>query len=50
MLYFSETHWTLPNIAEVNEQFDAEYDQDEYEEKSRGLFAMRVITPAKKIR
>jgi len=33
MLYFSETHWTLPNIAEVNEQFDAEYDQDEYEEK-----------------
>jgi len=32
MLYFSETHWTLPNI-EVNEQFDAEYDQDEYEEK-----------------
>jgi hypothetical protein len=31
--YFSETHWTLPNIAEVNEQFDAEYDQDEYEEK-----------------
>jgi multidrug transporter EmrE-like cation transporter len=33
MLYFSETGWTLPEIMEVNEQFDQDYDQDEYEEK-----------------
>jgi hypothetical protein len=33
MLYFSETDWTLPDIAEVNEEFECEYDQDEYEKK-----------------
>src|SRR5579864_4782799 len=33
MLYFSETHWTLPDIASVSEEFDREYKQDEYEEK-----------------
>ncbi len=33
MLYFSETDWTLSDIIEVNEQFDREYDQDEYEKK-----------------
>jgi hypothetical protein len=33
MLYFSETDWTLPDIMEVNDQFDREYDQDEYEQK-----------------
>jgi hypothetical protein len=33
MLYFSETHWTLPDIASVSEKFDHEYNQDEYEEK-----------------
>ncbi len=32
MLYFSETHWTIPDIASVSERFDREYDQDEYEE------------------
>jgi hypothetical protein len=33
MLYFSETGWTLPDIMEVNEQFDREYDQAKYEKK-----------------
>jgi hypothetical protein len=33
MLYFSETYWTLPDIMHVNEEFDREYDQDEYEKK-----------------
>lgn len=33
MLYFSETAWTLPNIMEVNDEFDREYDQAEYEKK-----------------
>jgi hypothetical protein len=33
MLYFSETGWTLPDIAEVNEVFDRDYDQTQYEQK-----------------
>lgn len=33
MLYFSETAWTLPDIMEVNNEFDREYDQAEYENK-----------------
>jgi hypothetical protein len=33
MLYFSETHWTLPDMMEVNEAFDREYDQQQYEKK-----------------
>jgi hypothetical protein len=33
MLYFSETAWTLPDIAEVNDAFEREYDQAKYEEK-----------------
>src|ERR1700693_1042709 len=33
MLYFSETAWTLPDIMEVNDEFDREYDQAEYEKK-----------------
>jgi hypothetical protein len=33
MLYFSETAWTLPDIWEVNEAFDREYDNDAYEAK-----------------
>lgn len=30
MLYFSETHWTVPDMLEVNQRFDHEYNQDEY--------------------
>ena len=33
MLYFTESGWTLPDITQVNEQFDREYNQDEYEKK-----------------
>jgi hypothetical protein len=33
MLYFTESGWTLPDIMKVNEAFDREYDQDEYEHK-----------------
>jgi hypothetical protein len=42
MLYFSETDWTLPDMAEVSAEFDREYDQDEYERKIGGL--IREIT------
>ena len=33
MLYFTETGWTLPEIWEVSEAFDREYDQNKYEKK-----------------
>lgn len=33
MLYFSETDWTLPDMSEISDAFDREYDQDEYEKK-----------------
>jgi hypothetical protein len=33
MLYFSETAWSLPDIYEVNEAFEREYNSGEYEEK-----------------
>jgi hypothetical protein len=33
MLYFSETAWSLPNIYEVNEAFERNYSQPEYEAK-----------------
>jgi len=37
MLYFTETAWTLPDIMEVNDQFDREYDAAEYEKKIADL-------------
>lgn len=37
MLYFSETAWTLPDIMEVNAEFERDYDNDEYERKICGL-------------
>ena len=37
MLYFSETDWTLPDILEVNAEFERSYDQGEYERKIAGL-------------
>jgi hypothetical protein len=37
MLYFSETEWTLPDMAKVSAEFDRKYDQDEYEQKIAGL-------------
>jgi hypothetical protein len=37
MLYFSETGWTLPEMAEVSAEFDRDYDQDDYERKIAAL-------------
>jgi hypothetical protein len=37
MLYFSETGWNLPEMAEVNAEFDRDYNQDEYEKKIGSL-------------
>ncbi len=47
MLYFSETGWTLPDIMEVNEEFEREYDQTEYEKKIARLIRT-VMTRARK--
>ena len=37
MLYFTESGWTLPNILEVNAEFERDYDNEEYEQKIAGL-------------
>ncbi len=37
MMYFSETAWTLPDISEVNEVFEQDYDQRSYEAKIGSL-------------
>lgn len=37
MLYFSEGYPTLPDMMEVNEKFEAEYDSEKYEEKIKKL-------------
>jgi hypothetical protein len=37
MLYFSETAWTLPDMADVSDAFDRKYDQAKYEEKIAAL-------------
>jgi hypothetical protein len=37
MLYFTEVHPTLPDIYEVNAEFERRYDADEYEAKVVGL-------------
>jgi hypothetical protein len=39
MLYFTESGWTLPDIAQASEQFDRQYDQDDYEKKIAGIIA-----------
>ena len=33
MLYYTESGWTLPDIADVSDDFDREYDQTDYEDK-----------------
>ena len=42
MLYFSETAWTLPDILNVNDEFDRNYDQDVYEKKVSQLIKKAV--------
>jgi hypothetical protein len=37
MLYFTETAWTLPDMMEVADEFDRNYDQGDYEKKIAGL-------------
>jgi hypothetical protein len=37
MLYFTEVHPSLPDIYEVNAEFERDYDNDEYEAKIAGL-------------
>lgn len=39
ILYFSETSWTLPEMASVSASFDQNCDQDEYERKIARLIA-----------
>ena len=48
MLYFSETAWTLPDIWEINEEFDKNYDQNEYEKKISQLIKKAVARARKK--
>jgi len=37
MLYFTETGWTLPDIMEVNAEFERDYDNNKYERRVAGL-------------
>jgi hypothetical protein len=37
MLYFSATGWTLPDILDVNAEFERDYNNDEYESRIAGL-------------
>jgi hypothetical protein len=37
MLFFSECGWTLPDMKDVSDAFDREYDQSDYEKKITGL-------------
>jgi hypothetical protein len=46
MLYFSETAWTLPDMAEVSDAFDREYDQAEFEQETESSSVTSAPTPA----
>src|SRR2546426_9493253 len=47
MLYFTESGGTLPDIMEVNDQFDREYDQNTYEGKINKL-SNRIVKRIRK--
>jgi hypothetical protein len=47
MLYFSETAWTLPDILEVSDEFDRDYDQGVYEKKISQLIK-KAVSDARK--
>jgi hypothetical protein len=47
MLYFSETAWTLPDIMDVSDEFDRNYDQNAYERKISQLIK-KAISRARK--
>jgi len=48
MLYFSETDWTLPDMAAVSAEFDRDYDENAYERKISGLARQIVADDAKR--
>jgi hypothetical protein len=48
MLYFAESGWTLPDIMEVNEEFDREYDPTAYESKIAKL-SHRIVKRIRKV-
>ena len=47
MLYFSESAWTLPNILEVNDDFERNYDSAAYEKKISRLIK-QALSDARK--
>ena len=47
MLYFSETAWTLPDMMEVSDAFDRDYDMAEYEQKI-GMLSDNLCAEARK--
>jgi hypothetical protein len=47
MLYFSETAWTLPDIWEVSDKFDQEYERTAYEKKI-SLLIKKSVARARK--
>jgi hypothetical protein len=46
MLYYTESAWTLPDMTEVAEEFDSEYDQSKYEKKIARLVGNQVFFSA----
>jgi hypothetical protein len=47
MLYFSETAWTLPDMAQTSDTFDRDYEQSTYEQKI-GMLARGFCAEARK--
>jgi hypothetical protein len=47
MLYFSEKAWTLPDMMEVSDAFDRDYDMAEYEQKI-GMLSDNFYAEARK--
>lgn len=39
MLYFTESGWTIPDIIQISDRFDSEYDQSDYEKKMARIIA-----------
>ncbi len=50
MLCFTEVHPSLPDIYEVNAEFERDYDSDEYEAKITGLLRRVSGTKPKGVR
>jgi hypothetical protein len=47
MLYYTESAWTLPDMTEIAEKFDGEYDQSKYEKKIARLIGKAYKQPYK---